>query len=1093
MDENNPLFDLCKIKIELLFLNENYSNYQNYENDLIFYMNKYLWKIKMNNLSKEENEKIQNEHFYYLEFYTKNLNIKSSNIPDTNLLSNTTDFYCNLLFIFDSKEQFNTKEDAINNLINLLSSRNTPKELSHLLIICDKNIDLSFLINILDKNSYDIIHIWEKNDIKKSHKSLENALKNIISKYRVNALNQKIDINIKDKETNNGNKAKKNLEILDAYIKIGNYHKSIQYLEELKESFKVPKELSLFSECHVLIKFLIDYNNKQFDIKENKNKIIYKEEIKKGFLDVIEEYKNLKQIYLMINAYLKMLYYLSIFNNIDMKQKINAIIMHLLNENIENEIKTNIIFLVYLNLSHIYYKINFKRKFFLLLYMAYKDYSNNYKKNDLYGNLSYIDLLIKNIEKYFFQDGSNYVQNYYNYNYDTFLEYSNIIKKSHYKPIKFIFEDENKKDEINADEDYLEKRPLHVSWIFKGYNQIFHHIVWKIIQKKIYKNLMKYYKSIKNYDKTILYCLELLQTSYNELPIDKQNELINTIQKKSNKVKYINFYNAVNIPVLLKIIPQSSDIKFDCLVSHSINKDDDLFIFNPWNQKNENNINYYWTVNSVQSIIFRLYNPLNIQISLSQVQLIYNIKNKKNENNNIFNYIPCNIIILPHQTMEYTFKFKLLIEEVFDIIGIEYFFNGVKIKQYIKNDGNGLLYRYKNLIENLYNSKIKDKISLNNIRIYPEIPLVKFIPLNNELIEDSPLTLFEFQNYTFNFDIFNLSDKPIKQINVSIYAYKKDDYKIILKEEILKDNKTYLLPNRRKKYSYDFIQKKSYLKIEFILYYIYDDENEPKDKNNINKKSVKPFLFFKKELNYRNLFTFLNPEINPIYTNINLKNILSLEKNYSKYYTSIISNQFYFTFSIKLLLFLQRKVTYEIFAFDKKQNKNTLLDKGKFIHKKDFKIFVDKSNKLSKTYIKWKINENKMEGIINCFDLIKNVFNKEIEQNFDFDIIKDIKKDYVELIYVIQNNTKISFYNMKIKILLYQEESNNVNLNISLQDDIFIDGQLIHMIKEIKPKEKISIAIKLYPKKGIIFNTTFLLIDQKLKVLYVPSFSINYK
>ena len=154
---------------------------------------------------------------------------------------------------------------------------------------------------------------------------------------------------------------------------------------------------------------------------------------------------------------------------------------------------------------------------------------------------------------------------------------------------------------------------------------------------------------------------------------------------------------------------------------------------------------------------------------------------------------------------------------------------------------------------------------------------------------------------------------------------------------------------------------------------------------------------------------------------------------------------------------------------------------------------MDKSNKLSKTYIKWKINENKMEGIINCFDLIKNVFNKEIEQNFDFDIIKDIKKDYVELIYVIQNNTKISFYNMKIKILLYQEESNNVNLNISLQDDIFIDGQLIHMIKEIKSKEKISIAIKLYPKKGIIFNTTFLLIDQKLKVLYVPSFSINYK
>ena len=241
MAENNPLFDLCKIKIELLFLKENFSNYQNYENDLIFYMNKHLWKIQMDNPNQNQNKnKIDMDNntqaqFYFFEFFSKNLNTKSSNITDTNLLSNKTDFYFKILFIFNTKDEFNTKEGAINNLINMLSSIDTPKEISHLLIICNKNLDLNFLTNFLDKNSYDIINIWENNNIKKSHKNLENVLKNIVIKYRINALNQKIDINIKDKDNKDNNNdedliIKKKLEILDAYIKIGYYQKSLKYI-----------------------------------------------------------------------------------------------------------------------------------------------------------------------------------------------------------------------------------------------------------------------------------------------------------------------------------------------------------------------------------------------------------------------------------------------------------------------------------------------------------------------------------------------------------------------------------------------------------------------------------------------------------------------------------------------------------------------------------------------------------------------------------------------------------------------------------------------------------------------------------------------
>ena len=1103
MEKNNPLFDLAKIKIELHFLNENLSNFQ-FENDLILFLNKYLWKIHMNNPNPDIDE-IENERsnqFYFFEFYTKNINIKQSNIPDINLISNKTNFYLDLLFIFETKEEFEKKEGGIKNLINMLSTSNTPREITHLLIICDKNLDLNSLTNFLDKSQYDIIELWENNMIKKRHKSFELALKNIVIQYRINSLNNKLDVSIdNEEEDEEDDKIKRKLEILDTYIKMGNYNKSMKYLETLKEPFKVQKEITLFKECNVIIRFLIDYNNSF--IGEEGYKMEFNEEIETGFLDVIDKYRNVKQTYLMINTYIKLLSYLSYFSSIKKKKRTNEIIMSLLNEKIEDKIKNDVCIFEFLNLAHIYNKIHFKRKFFLLLYKTYKNYMTYYKNQDSYGNLNYIIFLTKNIEKYFFREPSNNIQNYYNYNYENFTEFSNVIKNYFYKPIVFTFkDDENNPIEENEENNQLDKRALYITGVFNGYQQVFHQILWESLQKKIYNNLMKMYKGIKNYDKTILYCLELLQICYNILPVEKQENLVSIIKSKSSKVKYINYYNVVNVPILLRIIPQASEIKFDCVVNQSINKQDDLFIFNPWNQKNTNSINYYWTVNSIQSIILNLYNPLKIQITISQIQLIYNIKNKESEHTNLFNYMPMSIVIPPNQKVEYKFQFKPLVEEVFDIIGIEYLFEGIKVKQYVKNDGNGLLFRYKNTIENLYSLKTRDKVYLNNIRIYPEIPLIRLIPLNNELIDDSPLKLFEFQKYTFNFDIINLSDKPIKQINSFVYAYKKDDYKITLQEKILKDesklNKMYLEPNTNKKFSYDFIQKKSYLKIEFILYLIYDDANENEKNNNdknkqIKQKEIKPFLFFKKELNYRNLFLFSDPEHNPVYTNINLKKILEQEKNYSKYFTSIISNYYYFTFSAKLLLFIQKKIAYEIYYYDKKQDKDVFIDNGEFTKKKRFKIFVDKSNKLSKTIIKWKIIDTDIEGVINIFDLLRNIFSKELVQNFDFNILKEEKEDYIEFTYEVQNNTKLSFFNMKLKILIYQENYKSLNMSIPLEDDIFIDGQLIHIIDEIKPKEKASVKIKVYPQKGTIFNTTFLLIDQKLRVLYIPSFSVNCK
>ena len=1082
MNENNPLFDLCKIRIELIFFNEkNISNIFFYENSLIFYLNKYLYKIDSDNKSQSNSQ----NNYYFFEFYTKNLNIKSSNIPDTNLLSNTSDFYCNIFLLFDSNE----KEE----LINSIKNSNKPKELSYTLIFINKNLEINLDDIGLDENSFDIIELWTNNiNIKECHAQFENVLRKMIIKYRIYQLNQKLDISINDEEKENDEdlKIKNKLETLEIYIKLGNYGKSLEILNSLKESFKVPKELVIFTECEIIINFLIAYNT-----NNDENKFEYDKKIEDGFLEVIENYKNLRQINLMANAYLKLLYYLSYFNTEEIKIRINEIIDNLFREKLGEQFNLNILFLIYLNIAHIYHKINFKRKFFIFLFLSYKDYyshnsniinKNNNKINLVNNiNMNYFALLIKNLEKFFFNKKYSSIKNYHEYTYETFLSLSNVIKLSHYKPNKYTyFKDNIEMVEQNNDITGI----LKVDKIFSGHYQIFQKTKWEIIQKKIYNNFIKYYKSIKDYDKTILHCLNLLQICHDILSKEKQEQIINIIKKKANKVKYINYFNVVKIPVIIKFLPQRGKIKFDIEEKSPKNKENELFIFNPWKKKKENNINYYWTLNSSQIILIKFHNPLDIPIIINNIQLLYISKTQSKKNINCFNYSPSFINIPPKQDLEYEFKFKSIVEDTFNIIGIEYFFEGVKIRQYINKDGNGIFFRYKNQVLNLYNSKIKENINLENIKIYPEIPQIKLVTLNQDLLfDDKPLSLYEFQKYIFNFDIINLSQKYIKQINLAIYAYKKDDYKITLYEEKKKPEKEkyYLEPRNTKKIKYDFIQKRSYLKIEFIIYYFFDKDEEGNDINeNSDNIIIKPYLYFKKDLNIKNIFSFENYNIISIHNNANLDRILSLEKIYSKYTAYIISDNYYFSFIIKLLQFQNKEIQYEII------NKDITIEKGKFIQKKNFKIFLDKKEKLSKAYIKWKINDE-INGIINCFDLIRNIFKLDLEQNFDFDIKQIKKEEYREIWYEIMNNTKFSFFNMKLKILLYQENNKNINLNLHLENDIFIDGKLIHIIDEIKPKDSIKISIKVYSIKDISFNTTFFLIEQKLKLLYVPSFSIK--
>jgi hypothetical protein len=123
------------------------------------------------------------------------------------------------------------------------------------------------------------------------------------------------------------------------------------------------------------------------------------------------------------------------------------------------------------------------------------------------------------------------------------------------------------------------------------------------------------------------------------------------------------------IPILIKIIPLSSDIKFDISQNPNKKKEENnnndkqkIFLYNPWEINNSSN--YYWTKNSYQNIKIQLNNPLNVEIEIYKIRILFNGTQPLN--------LPTNIIISPKDTVFIISKIKPTKEGITNIIGIEY-------------------------------------------------------------------------------------------------------------------------------------------------------------------------------------------------------------------------------------------------------------------------------------------------------------------------------------------------------------------------------------------------------------------------------------
>ena len=119
-----------------------------------------------------------------------------------------------------------------------------------------------------------------------------------------------------------------------------------------------------------------------------------------------------------------------------------------------------------------------------------------------------------------------------------------------------------------------------------------------------------------------------------------------------------------------------------------------------------------------------------------------------------------------------------------------------------------------------------------------------FFPFHkSELCFDDSISLFEYQEYEFNFSLKCNNHYPIDEIKCYIFVYKKNNTKICIKEIDIKskNDKPLIKFGEIYKLNYLYLHLKTNYKIEFRVYYI-SNENE---KETINDEIILKLLYFK--------------------------------------------------------------------------------------------------------------------------------------------------------------------------------------------------------------------------------------------------------
>ena len=304
------------------------------------------------------------------------------------------------------------------------------------------------------------------------------------------------------------------------------------------------------------------------------------------------------------------------------------------------------------------------------------------------------------------------------------IKNSEIFKDIHRKIIRkgwknLLFQMEEKDKDGNIILKEVSKRKIgkgskiYISNYNKDINIYNYNLIWYNIQECLYRNIINYCKTNQEFLFAIIYYMSYLQSLENGLNESRQIEIINEVYNNDilniNKKLNLSLYK---IPILIRITPICSNIKFDITKNEKLPKKKQLFLYNPW--KKSSTINYFWSKNSYQYITIEFKNILKMPITLNNIIILFErkkIENEKDKNNNddkskndikeddnIFNEgklplcFPSSVTIPPNENAKVIEKIKMLDEVIFDIVGIKYDIFNFTTEQYIDPNGNGLYY-----------------------------------------------------------------------------------------------------------------------------------------------------------------------------------------------------------------------------------------------------------------------------------------------------------------------------------------------------------------------------------------------------------------
>ena len=1080
LDNMNLLYDLRKIKCELIFFNKN-------KNPFFFNEIKNMLTEEINTVNSFN---YQDDH---KSFYLKYIERDSRDIDAQNefILNPNTCIYIYLTIMSPSLRQ-----EQIINFENQIEELNTNSKLSTimrsvLIFFYENEEELLKSIDLKTKYPNNIFYVktnMKNLDLKKieTENQLTMIIKQIVLNGYVTCIQQKE--RPKDKMKYNKNTLDYIKTIAGEFLQICDGDSAFAIVEKCISEYSY-EEKGRWEEVKALMMYYSDAKTSEIEGK----KIEFNENIIELMEDARKRYKKEKKFEnAMYNLYRQSNYYM-IFTPSKIKKfdeclvKAFKMLVQLKTTDVEYK------FVQFLRLSELYKRVKIMKKsnmYFLLSSMTCLE------SIEIKSMLPYMIKKLKNMYD-IYDVSKNIIESV-----EQFNEIHKWIVLNKRKPISFFIKAQDENDKYKYEMTFKKKieakRQLSVRRNLENISMYIFKLFWKEIQYYINLNIMAFYNEKKDFENSLIYSLGYLQSMASVIKPESQKLMMNFNVRNSLSTQKKVFLNISKLPLLMRIIPVTSNIRFDVTTNPNKKKKNDIFLYNPWEQNKFINNNFYWTTNSYQQIKLQFYNPLDIELEINKIHILF-----KGAQPTVY---PSSIVIPPRTSLFIATKIHPNKEGITTIIGVKYeMINTVGI-QYIDDNGNGLFYNYENKYidpaksyMNLLGTKLQ-LISLSNIKIYPEIPKLNYQLIDNEFI-DGKMSLFDNQLYSFKFKLTNTGIYDVDQLTIYVYVYKANNYKVTLEEisqnvNIKKNGGEYI-------FNYKYWHKSIYEKIELKIYYASKEKTE----KSLLEDDVllKQYLYYTNTIETFHTFNFSSISIKPMIMSSYVNEIALIDKKITYNYTAFFcSNKNYIGFLVENIHESKLDIVVNDESY-KEIIQKEIIDGQKA---KEISTVIRADSSLKDIILTWKLTDlYKCEGKIVLSDIIP-YYNVNMWKKFSFFLNceetkvqnktnnKHAIKSY-KCFFKIKNNQKLTHHGLKFQIYIYQNLSNNSEENFIynnlLDNKLFVEGCLSLNINKLESNEEFKYDINLYPLKKEEFNICCILLDKDKKEVYFSPSIVNLK